>query len=394
MKTSINRRQLLRSGLLTAGSVAFMPLFSHSEIPPVRALKRGRLDYSPLYKEFVLPANRSVAEVRARLNSNENKFGPSPNALKALSSQMEHGNLYGWQAIQSLKEELAAHEGVSSDHILIGPGSTDFLEKCGMAFFMNGGNLVSADPTFMTLIRVAEAVGAEWKNIPLRRDWSHDLSAMEKAVDANTKMVYVCNPNNPTGTLTDADDLLAFCERTSSKVPVFVDEAYMEFLEPGTGKTTVSLVKKGNNVIVARTFSKIHGMAGLRIGYIVGQPETLEIIARLSFTGMGISNTSIAAARASLKDVEYVERCRSIHNEIRDFTFSGLKSLGYDPVRSYTSFMIFPIRSGGSAFLKNMENEGVQIRTLQIAGSPYCRVSLGTKDEMQIFLDAVKKVES
>ncbi len=394
MITSMNRRQLLKTGLLTAGGISVLPFASHGERAPLRLVSKGRLDYSPLYKEFVLPEDKPDIPVRARLNSNENKFGPSPNALKALGEEMTHGNLYGWKAIESLKEEIAAHEGVSSDNILIGPGSTDFLEKCGMAFFMNGGNLVSADPTFMTLISVAEAVGAEWRNIPLRRDWSHDLEAMSNAVDSSTKMVYVCNPNNPTGTLTDADDLLDFCDRNSARVPVFVDEAYMEFLAPGTGKTTVALVKRGKNVIVARTFSKIHGMAGLRIGYIVGQPETLEIIARLSFTGMGIANTSIAAARASLKDTEYVNNCRRTHNEIREFTFNGLKGLGFDPVKSYTSFMIFPIRSGGSEFLRDMRDEGVQIRTLQIGGSPYCRVSLGTKDEMKIFLDAVKKVES
>ncbi len=392
MSNPINRRQLLKSGALLAAGSTFAPAFSIAEIPPVRKISRGRLDISPLYQEFI--ANPSEVAVRARLNSNENKFGPSPRAQKAIAEQASAGNLYGWGAIESLKQMVADREGVSVDHILIGPGSTDFLEKFAMAYFMKGGNLVSADPTFMTLIRVAEAAGAEWKNIPLTKSWSHDLAAMEKAIDSETRLVYLCNPNNPTGTLTDFIDSLSFCERVSSRAPVFVDEAYMEFLKPGTGTSAVSLIKKGSNVIVARTFSKIYGMAGLRIGYVVGQPETLERIARLSFSGMGIANTSLAGAMASLGDDGFVEMCRTKHNEIREFTADGLRRLGYDPVPSYTSFMIFPIRSSGQKFLNEMRSRGVEVRAVNIGGQPYCRVSLGLMDEMEIFLENVAQADA
>ena len=392
MKNMINRRNALKKAFLVAGTTGLLPHLSFGEIAPVRKLRNGRLDYSPLYREYV--PSQPNAVIRARLNSNENKFGPSPNALKALSGQAENGNLYGWQPIEALKQEIAEREGVTTEHVLIGPGSTDFLEKFGMVFFRNGGNLVSADPTFMTLISVAEASGADWKNIPLRKDWSHDLAAMEAAVDGDTRLVYVCNPNNPTGTLTDFDDVLSFAKRVSAKAPVFVDEAYLEFLSPGTGKSAVELVRQGNDVIVARTFSKIHGMAGLRIGYVIGKPGTLEQIARMSFTGMGIANTSIAAARESLKDSAFIDQCRVKHNEIRDYTFDGLRKLGYDPVRSYTSFMIFPIRTGGRQFLDEMAKQGVAVRAVQIGGQPYCRVSLGRKDEMDIFLEHVRQADS
>jgi histidinol-phosphate aminotransferase len=392
MSQRINRRQLLRTGAFLAAGSTLAPVFSMAEVPPVRNIVEGRLNISPLYQEFI--ANASDVAVRARLNSNENKFGPSPRALKAIVDQASAGNLYGWKAIASLRQKIAEREGVSEDHILIGPGSTDFLEKFGMACFMNGGNLVSADPTFMTLIRVAEAVGAEWRNIPLTKNWSHDLPAMEKSIDKNTKLVYLCNPNNPTGTLTDFSDMLSFCERVSRNTPVFVDEAYMEFLKPGTGTSAVELIKKGSDVIVARTFSKIYGMAGLRIGYVVGQPETLERVAKLSFTGMGISNTSLAAAMASLEDDDFVTMCREKHNEIRQFTADGLRSLGYDPVPSYTSFMIFPIHSSGQGFLNEMRSKGVEVRAVNIGGQPYCRVSLGRKEEMEIFLENVLKSDA
>jgi histidinol-phosphate aminotransferase len=392
MSQKINRRNLLKTAALFAGGAGLAPHISLAEMPPLRQLKNGRINISPLYDEFV--PDPSDVPLTARLNSNENKFGPSPKALEALKSQAERGNLYGWNAITVLQEKIAEVEGVSPDHVLIGPGSTDFLEKSGMAFFMNGGNLVSADPTFMTLIRVVEATGTEWKNIPLTRSWAHDLKAMESAVDSDTRLVYLCNPNNPTGTLTDFDDLLDFCRRVSRKTPVFVDEAYMEFLAPGTGTSAVELIKEGSNVIVARTFSKIYGMAGLRVGYVVGLPETLKTISRLSFTGMGISNTSAAAAVASLEDPGFVGMCRDKHNEVRQFTFQGLKDLGYDPVPSYTSFMIFPIHSAGKKFLDGMRAEGVAVRAVNIGGQPYCRVSLGRMDEMQIFVRNVKKADA
>jgi len=392
MSRTLNRRQLLKSGALLAGASSLIPHLSLAERPPMRPIHEGRINISPLFGEYV--ADRASVVVKARLNSNENKFGPSPLALKAITDSAASGNLYGWQPIDDLITMLAEREGVSEDHILIGPGSTDFLEKFAMAYFMNGGNLVSADPTFMTLIRVAEAVGADWKNIPLTRSWSHDLPAMEKAVDDGTRLVYLCNPNNPTGTLTDFDQMLSFCERISTRVPVFVDEAYMEFLPPGKGKSATGLIREGHDVIVARTFSKIYGMAGLRIGYVIGQPETLERVARLSYSGMGISNTSLSAAMASLSDDNFVNMCREKHDEIRAYTFDGLTAFGYDPVRSYTSFMIFPIRSGGRKFLNAMQDRGVQVRALDIGGQPYCRVSLGRKDEMKVFLDEVKQADA
>ena len=207
---------------------------------------------------------------------------------------------------------------------------------------MNGGNIVSADPSYMSMMNVAKSVGAEWKGVPLKKDWSHDLDAMEAAIDKDTKLVYICNPNNPTGTITSYKALKDFCSRVSERVPIFIDEAYLEFVDGPDGKSMVSLLAEKKNVIVARTFSKIHGMAGLRVGYVAALPSTLEQIQKITRGGMGITVTSIDAAIASFKDVEFQELSKKRNKEARDFTYKKLQDLGYEPVASQTSFMIFP----------------------------------------------------
>jgi histidinol-phosphate aminotransferase len=387
----LTRRTALKSTILALGGTHLLPYLSPGERLPDVPLVEGRLRYSPFYEEYVPPAHWFEKPLRARLNANENPYGPSPAAIAAVKDNAEKGNLYGWDGIKELTAAIAQREGLEPDQVLIGPGSTDFLEKSGMLFFERGGELVSADPTFMTIIRTAQAVGAKWRAVPLKADWSHDLDAMEAAITDKTRMVYVCNPNNPTGTLTNAEALLDFGRKVSSRVPVFADEAYMDFLDTGA-RSYNELIRDGHNVLVARTFSKIHGLAGMRIGYLLGQTETLKKISRCSFTGMGISNTSVAAALASLNDDQFIKSCREKNAEARQITFDGLTSMGYKPVPSYTSFMIFPIREAGPLFSEKLHAQGIGIRTLKINGKDWCRVSIGNKESMNIFLDGVKSI--
>ncbi|MEP1982170.1 MAG: histidinol-phosphate transaminase, partial [Maribacter dokdonensis] len=283
-------------------------------------------------------------------------------------------------------------EGVKQENIMMGPGSSDLLEKTAMVFFQNGGNIVSADPAYMSLIKVAEATGATWKPVPLKKDWSHDLAAMEAAVDDDTKLVYICNPNNPTGSMTDHDELIDFCSRVSEKTPIFVDEAYLGFLDDATKKSMVSLINEGKDVIIARTFSKIQGMAGLRVGYIVAQPETLGIIQKITRGGMGISLPSVYAAMASMDDVAFKDKSRKLNKECRDYVYENLDRLGFEYVPSSTSFIIFPIQMDGKPFLEKMTAEGVGVRAFEIYGKNWCRVSMGTMDEMKLFTTALEKV--
>ncbi len=393
MKT-LDRRAWLKRGALTAAGAIAAPYLSYGAFghEPVALDTQGNLPYTPFFKEYLPYEVDKPVELLAKLNANENPYGPSPMAVDAMQKYAPKGNRYAWKELYTLIDKIAVLEGVKAETIMMGPGSSDLLEKTAMVFFQNGGNIVSADPAYMSLIKVAEATGATWKPIKLKDDWSHDLPAMEAAIDADTKLVYICNPNNPTGSMTDHEELVDFCSRVSEKVPIFVDEAYLGFLDDAAKKSMVSLINEGKNVMIARTFSKIQGMAGLRVGYMVAQPETLAIIQKITRGGMGISLPSVYAAMASMDDIEFSNKTRKLNSECREYVYSVLDGMGYSYVPSSTSFIIFPIEMEGKAFLEKMTAEGVGVRAFNIMDKNWCRVSMGTMEEMKLFGAALQKV--
>lgn len=394
MKTTVNRRDWLKRGVLTAAGVMAAPYLAQGAFSnrTIRLDAQGNLPYTPFFKEYLPYAVDRPVELMAKLNANENPYGPSPMAVEAIVKYAGNGNRYAWKELYDLMDKIAVREGVKQDNIMMGPGSSDLLEKTAMVFFQKGGNIVSADPAYMSLIKVAEATGATWKAIPLKKDWSHDLAAMEAAIDSETKLVYICNPNNPTGSMTEHAELLDFCSRVSAKVPIFIDEAYLGFLEDADKKSMVSLIAEGKNVIIARTFSKIQGMAGIRVGYVVAQPATLEIIQAVTRGGMGISLPSIHGAMASMDDIEFQNKSRALNKECREYVYENLTRMGFEYIPSSTSFIIFPIEMEGKGFLEKMTALGVGVRAFDIMGKNWCRVSMGTMDEMKLFTAALEKV--
>ncbi len=290
MNSTLDRRSWLKKSALAAGGIFASPLlFQELQAKPAFGMMphMGKLNVVEHFASF-----KADQVIKARLSANENPWGPSKKAIAAIAESAQRGNRYVYNSSVKMVELLSEKEAVPPDHILMAAGSTDILEKTAFAMCMKGGNVISADPSYMSLVHTATSIGATWKNIPLRADYSHDLEAMEKAIDSDTKLIYICNPNNPTGTLTSVDELKAFCKRVSSKVPVFMDEAYLELLENSEKQSVVSLVGEGYDVMVCRTFSKIHGMAGLRMGYMVAKPERIKMIKSLVRTEMGICVTS------------------------------------------------------------------------------------------------------
>lgn len=385
MKNNINRRKWLKSSFALAAGASLTPMAFAAE-ESIRPLYPAQI----WERNFSFPPD--LSNLKARLLANENPYGPSDEVRLAIMESVSLGNRYGHGDAQKLKELLAEKEGVSPDHIMLAPGSTDILEKTAISLFVSGGNIVSADPSYMSLVKTALSFGADWKNIPLTADYAHDLPAMAAAIDSETKLIYVCNPNNPMGSLTPSDSLRDFCNSVADEVPVFVDEAYLEFLDDREDKSMVDLVAQGKNVIVARTFSKIHGMAGLRIGYAVALPETLNKIREMVRSNMGLSVTSLRGAMASITAIDFQEKSRVLTAASRSYLASELESLGFAYVPSHTSFMIFPIEVEGDTFLKKMYNQGIGIRVFEIQDKPWCRVSMGTLDEMKMFVSALRNV--
>ncbi|MCE7063790.1 histidinol-phosphate transaminase [Dyadobacter sp. CY326] len=395
MVQKINRRSLLKSGFASMGALVVAPFLTEGAFAstPLRLDKSNRIFYSPMVRGHYLEKEPDLAKMVARIGSNENPYGPPPMARKAIADSIEKGNRYARTELKALTDKIAAKEGVTPEYIMMGNGSGDLLEKTALAVFKDGGNLVSADPTYMSLIRVAESIGATWKPVPCKSDWSHDLDAMEKAIDKDTKLVYICNPNNPVGAVTSTNALMDFCSRVSQKVPIFIDEAYIELVEGADNKSMVSLLKDNKNVIIARTFSKIMGMAGLRVGYITAMPATLDMIKKeTKGGGSGIACTSVYAASAAMDDVEFQNSTRKLNTEAKTYLYENLTAMGYKYVPSYTNFVIFPINMPGKEFLKKMVDKGIVIKAMDIQEKPWCRVSIGTKDEMKLFVTALQEL--
>ncbi len=393
MEQKLNRRNWLRKGLLTLGTVGAAPHLFEGAFAntPLQLDKNNNIILSPNAKEYLTNSEGLPKGIFAKLNANENPYGPPMSAQNAIKEAVVGGNRYAWKEMADLIGKISKKEGVSPDHIMMGPGSSDLLEKVAIVLFMKGGNIVSADPTYMSLIKVAESVGATWKAVPCKNDWSHDLKAMEAAIDSETKLVYICNPNNPTGALTDAQELEDFCSRVSEKVPVFIDEAYLE-LADGKTKSMVSLLGKKKNVIIARTFSKVMGMAGIRVGYVAALPSFLEDINKITRGGMGISYTSILGATAAIDDKEFQDMSIKLNAEAKEYVYTELKKMGYSYIPSYTNFILFPINMDGKDMLKKMTEKGVGVRAFQIQGKNYCRVSIGTMDEMKLFVKSFGEI--
>lgn len=387
MNSNLNRRTWLKTSALAAGGfVTSLSLLNRQAF----GMKPQTGNYALREQYIIPPAIQN--ELKARLLANENPWGPSKKAIAAIKDAAVLGNRYVYNSSKELEEILAKKENVSPDQILLSAGSTDILEKVAFALCMKGGNVVSADPSYLSLVKTATSIGATWKNVPLKSDWSHDLNAMENAIDDETKIVYICNPNNPTGSLTNAEEIRAFCKRVSNKVTVFIDEAYLELLDDHELQSVVGLVNEGYDVIVCRTFSKIHGMAGLRVGYMVAKEERIKMIRKLVRTEMGLCVTSLEGAKASLADVKFQNFTRENNKINREYTFKELQKAGIEPIPSCTNFILFPIQMKPKELLDKMTEKGVGIRGFEIDGNYYSRVSIGTLDEMKMFVSCFNAV--
>jgi histidinol-phosphate aminotransferase len=378
--SNLSRRNWFKSTLALSSGLAMAPWINADAAP-----------MSDAEREFFSVRKNSGGKVR--LNSNENPYGPSTKAKKAVTDILGEANRYQFDAMKKLKKVLADKEGVDASYIAIGSGSGELLYQTGIAYGLEGGSLLSCYPTFPLLMAAATSMNARWDKVDLNEKLEYDYDKLAASVKADTKLVVVCNPNNPTGTYVDAARVNAFCEEISKRAPVFADEAYLEFLPPAEQKSAIDLVKAGANVIVSRTFSKIYGLAGLRIGYTVAKPE---ITKKISMYGdeISASQTAIAAAEASLGDENFMSMVRMKNAEARKVLTDYLDKKGYLYGKSLINVVFFPAPSDGKTILARCEEKGYLIRIWDYQGKEWCRVSIGTADEMKGFVKAFEEVIS
>jgi histidinol-phosphate aminotransferase len=291
----------------------------------------------------------------------------------------------------SLRDEIARRENLSPEHILLTAGSTELLGLVGLTYGLQGGEVVACHPTFDFMLAYAERLGCRWARTPLTSTYQYDLNGLDNACGSNTKLIFVCNPNNPTGIEIPTAELKSFCETQAKKYPVYVDEAYIELSPNGRESSMVSLVDSNPNIIVGRTFSKVHGLAGLRIGYAIANPVTIELLANFHIgRGMTISATSASAAIACLKDTEFEAFSRRKIIEGREMVCKAFDKWGIEYMPSAANFVFFKNDKFNMDPVEAMEKEDILIRSYDYFPG-WTRVSVGTTEEMEAFIAAAQK---
>jgi histidinol-phosphate aminotransferase len=345
----------------------------------------------PAFSFAVEPVARSVAAATVvRLSSNENPYGPSPKAHKAMNDSFGLCCRYPDEQNDLLIDKLAKINGVNRDQIVLGDGSSEILKLCAETFTgPTRGNLVAADPTFEALLEYAKANGAEVVKVPLTTSFAHDLPKMAAA--AKQGLIYICNPNNPTASITPKNDVREFIEKTPRETMILVDEAYFHYADSPDYESVIPLVKDHPNLIVARTFSKIYGMAGLRCGYGVAQKETIERMHPYQMWD-SVNMMALAAATASLDDVDQVNNGRKMNSEAKSFTLTELDKMGYKSIPSQANFIMFDCNRPVVPLIKTLKEKNVQVGRLFPALPNHMRLTIGKKSEMESFLSAFRQV--
>jgi histidinol-phosphate aminotransferase len=325
-----------------------------------------------------------------RLSANENPYGPSPATLRAMREAFALAWRYPDEMIDELAKDLATAHGIPKESFLVGDGSSEILKLAASAFTGPDRKLVMADPTFEAIGLHARVHGAEVVAVPLDARYAHDL---EKMVSSDAGLIYVCNPNNPTGSITPGARLRAFLEAVPKATMVLVDEAYHHYADSPEYESLAPLVSAHANLVVARTFSKVHGMAGLRLGYAIAQPPVIKKLAEhAAWDSTNI--VAIAGARASLADTAYVAEGIRRNAATKAKVVGALGRLGYQVVPSQTNFILVALGKDAKPVIEALRDRGVLVGRLFPALPQHMRVTIGTPAQMDRFLQAFAAVVS
>jgi histidinol-phosphate aminotransferase len=325
-----------------------------------------------------------------RLSANENPYGPSPKAFQAITDSFGLACRYPDDHNNLLIDKLAKLNGVNHDQILLGDGSGEILKLCAETFTgPQYGKLVAADPTFEAILNNASANGAEVVKVPLTSSFQHDLPKMRDSAKAG--LIYVCNPNNPTASITPKDELRDFIAKAPPQTMILVDEAYFHYADSPDYESVIALVKDHPNLIFSRTFSKIYGMAGLRCGYCVAQKETIDRMRRNQMWD-SVNCMALAAATASLDDPDHVLNHQRLTHEAKTFVTSELAKMGYEQIPSQANFIMFDCKRPVVPLIQAMKQRKVHVGRLFPALPNHMRLTIGKKSEMELFVSAFKQV--
>ena len=326
----------------------------------------------------------------AKLNANENPYGPSPAAIKAMAEASQSGAYYVNESAKKLRDMIAERHGLTRDHIMLSSGSSGVLTFMAMAATKQGSILAPDlfwDTTAMMGVRNSDNGIIR---LPKRADLAIDLMAMEKALNDDISLIHVTNPNNPTGSTLESAALRNFCSKASAKTLVLVDEAYNELTDNPDQSTMIPLVKEGKDVAVARTFSKIFGLAGMRVGYLIAKPELLEMIGQFGLGDYGLNQPGVAGAIASYNDEAFLAYSKAKIVEGREIVADAVKTNGLAVLPSQTNFMFVNLGAlDAEKFRVAMAERNVLIRGIYRDYTNWSRVSMGKLEDVEMYAKAM-----
>jgi histidinol-phosphate aminotransferase len=326
-----------------------------------------------------------------RLNYNESPYGPSPLALQALSVSGPTAARYPEEAHGQMVAALANFHHVRPENILLGCGSTEILRAADMAFLRTGQNIVAPEPTFEAVLEYAGVAHAKAVKIPLTADHRHNLPRMAAACTSKTGIVYICNPNNPTGTIVTRAELEEFVSRVSTTTLILVDEAYFHFVQDPAYSSVANWFSQHPNVLAVRTFSKIYGLAGMRLGYGIGAKETIAALSAESLDD-NVNAAVIPSALVALADTDYVASCRDRLNSSRRWLTGQLAKGGWRFIPSEANFLMIDAGTDVKPLIAKLADSNIIVGRRFASLNNFLRVTIGTQDETESFFAVFKEV--
>jgi histidinol-phosphate aminotransferase len=349
------------------------------------SLLQQRLPAAPSRVPQPLPPDGPI-----RLGSNENPYGPSPSAQKAMAGAVASSNRYPWGQTPELLKKIGAPYGLQPDNVLLGAGSSEILGLVAHLASLQKGHAISADPTFRSWWNVAEQCGLPIVKVPLTADKKNDLPAMLAKLQKETRLVYVCNPNNPTGTVLPVAELKDFINEASKNRWLLLDEAYTEYSDE---PSLADMVANNKNLIVVKTFSKIYGLAGARIGYALAHADTIAQLEKLQpWPNAGVGAVSLVAAIASLDDKDFVADSKRQNAAARELTYQTLQQANMRHIPSHTNFIYYSVAGFKGDWRNALLEQNIAANGIVEQNGQWSRISIGTMEEMQQFSNAIKKI--
>lgn len=379
----LNRREFAQTlGLVTGaaaiGGALVLPELAPSSAGTVRAARA--------------PQHAAREEDGAiQIDANENPYGPSPRARDAITNSEPIASRYPDASESKMAEAVAKHHNVNVNQVLLGCGSTEILRCADLAFLGPDKNVVVDDPTFESVLNFAKVMHSNPMKVTQTPDFRHDLDAMARAVNSKTGLVYICNPNNPTGTIVTLDELQKFMSHVPLTTTVLVDEAYFHFVEDGNYGSVIDWIPKYPNLIVARTFSKIYGMAGMRLGYAVSTPQNISAL-RANVLWSNANIAVLRAAMASLDDPQHVIDQRHRNIETRRWLYNELDRDKRRYIPSHANFMMIDVGRDVGPVAAAFREKKILVGRKFPSMPNWLRVSMGTPGEMQQFMAALREI--